>query len=99
MDLCDADALKSFLDKFGLHVSLKRQHDVDVEALQSNKEKFGTENPVQLLLKQRFLKKTAEKELDGGTEDVYSLGDAQMGDAAECPEHEMQAHLKDLMTI
>lgn len=97
--LCHADALKAFLDRFELKVCLKRQHVIDNADLARNKKQFGTENPIHLLVEQKFLKKIAEKELDGGTEEVYSLGDAQTGAAGECLEEEMQSHLKDLMEI
>lgn len=97
--LRDADALRSFLERFGLTVSLKRQHEVASAALVRNKEQFGFENPVQTLVDQKFLKKNAEKELDGGTDEVYSLGDAQTGAATEVPEGEMQENLRDLMEI
>ena len=94
-----ADALKSFLEKFGLHVSLTKQHHVSSDELQQNQSKFGTENPIQLLVDQKFLRKVAEKDLDGGTDEVYSLGDAQTGAARECSEEDMQNHLKDLMAV
>ena len=68
-------------------------------ALVRNQKQFGTDNPIQLLVDQKFLKKVAEKELDGGTEEFYSLGDAQTGEAAECSEDAMQDHLKELMDI
>lgn len=94
-----ADALRKFLDRFGLQVSLKKEHKVDDKALASNKNQFGTENPVALLVEQKFLKKTSEETLDQTKEDFYSMGEAQTGGAVECTEEDMQGHLKDFMSV
>lgn len=67
--------------------------------LRENRSEFGTENPIQLLVDQKFLRKVADKDLDGGTDEVYSLGDAQTGAVRECSEEDMQTHLKDLMAV
>jgi hypothetical protein len=97
--LCHADDLRNFLDRFGLKVCLKRQHQVEDTELAENKRRFGAENPISVLVEQKFLKVVTEQELDGGSDEMYSLGEAQMGGACECPESEIQGHLRDFMEV
>lgn len=94
-----ADDFKAFLARFGLHVSFSKFDNVTAAQQKAAKAHFGFENPIQALLEQKFLKKEVEKTIDGSSEDIYTLGDAQCGDACECPEEDMQANVNDIMQI
>jgi hypothetical protein len=94
-----AGDFRAFLLKFGLRVSFSKFDDVSGADQRNNKACFGVENPIQALVEQKFLKVESEKTIDGGSEDIYSLGDAQRGDACECPDEDMQANVNDIMQI
>lgn len=89
-----ADDLRSHLAKFGLHLEpLKAQAKVGNSDIFN---KFGHKSPIQALLDERFLKEVREVGADGQAEDIFVLGEAATGDAAEMSPEECEQELKDL---
>jgi hypothetical protein len=91
-----ADDLRAHLAKFGLHLEpLKAQAKLGNGEIFN---KFGHNSPIQALLDERFLKTVREVGADDQPEDIFVLGEAATGDAAEMSPEECEQELKDLQS-
>ena len=99
MDQCHAGEgageLRKYLALLGINLRpLKEQSKVTGGEVG---DVFGTPNPIQALIDQKFLKCGTQTNADGSVEEVLMLGEATLGDANEYSKDEIEGELRDLV--